>query len=107
MAFISRLAAQCFLWGNSNYKALSKKDDDFGVEEARDWVKAWLETYPVGYIKENIRYSNLKKVNAYANEVIKSLKKVTITSSNASIIKACLVGMAEESALVRQALVRK
>jgi hypothetical protein len=88
--------------------SLPKKDDDSGVEEAQSWVKNSLKAYPVGHIREKVSSAaKFCEINELANEIIKSLNGVTITSSNVGIIKSRFAGIAEESDLVRQALVKK
>lgn len=104
MVLITKLISYCFPWeANTKYTALSKKDEDFGIEEAKKWVHA----YPIDEIEKNIKYSNLENINNYANEVIKSLKKIPITSLNLEIIDSHLDEMARTSELVGRALLKR
>lgn len=103
MSFISRLSS-CFPWRvQEKYTALAKKDDNFAIEQAENWVDA----HPIDYIQQEIRYSNKEKINKYANEVIQSLNKLPITSLNLEILIDHMVKMSEKSDLLKQSLIKK
>ncbi len=95
MSLISRLTT-CFSWKNPpKYTDLAKQ------------AEQWVNDHPIAYIQKEIRYSNFKKVNKYANEVIHGLKNIPISSSNIELIKFHLVEMSKKSSNLNQALFKK
>lgn len=96
---IFRCISECFHSSHPEYKALEKKDDDWGMEEA----KQWLEDHPVN---EKLHDFECTKIKKYAQEIITSLKKVPVNSSNVEMIAERLHKMAEHSDRFRKVLLK-
>ena len=80
---------------HSAYDAL-KKNDDYGVREARSWKIA----YPL----EQARAVKYEKVGAYAHAVIAGLKTVPLTAASGKMVGDHLIAMAQASARMRNLL---
>lgn len=80
-----------------DYVALSKKDDDFGIEE----VKAWQKKFPLDQNYSNQGYTSIVE---YCHKLVKSIKLIPYTHSTSGLIGDHLVELARQSAGVRNLL---
>lgn len=104
MSCISNLWAQFFSGTSYIYdEALSKKDENFAIEE----VEKWVQKYPIEETEKWIKCPILKNADIYTNKVINDLRHCPIVPANIEIIKDHLLKIAQKHDLIGQALMNK
>lgn len=78
-----------------SYASLSKKDEDLGIEQAQSWVTK----YPIN--DAQIQQWEFKKVESYAQNLLKELKSFPITSANKELVERHLVAACKSNSTMR------